>query len=91
MQDHQRQSPPVHRQVLKRRRLTDGRAGLKGAVPPRFIVPEREDRPGRTVAIERRPESTNCMLESIKTSWASSDDPVDLALEIEDTCGEISL
>ena len=77
--------------MLKWRRPTDGRAGLKGAVPPRFIVPEREDRPGRPAAIERRPESANCMLESIKASWASSDDPVDLALEIEDTCCEICL
>ncbi|MER3357952.1 MAG: hypothetical protein RLQ73_28830 [Hoeflea sp. D1-CHI-28] len=77
--------------MLKRRRPTDGRAGLKGAIPTRFIVPEREDGPGRPVAIERRPQSANSTLESIKASWASSDDPVDLALELEDTCGEIRL
>lgn len=31
------------------------------------------------------------MLETIKTTWATSDDPADLALEVEDTSGEIRL
>ena len=68
MQDHQRHSPAAHQKVLKRHRPTDGRTGLAGTIPTRFIVPEREDGPGRPVAIERRPEGTNCMLESIETA-----------------------
>jgi len=31
------------------------------------------------------------MLETIKTAWVTSDDPADLALEIEDASGEIRL
>lgn len=43
-------------------RPTDGHTGLVGTIPPRFIVPEREDGPGRPVAIERRPQNAHCML-----------------------------
>jgi hypothetical protein len=91
MQDHQRQSPPAHRQMLEWRRATHGSASLIRAIPSRLLEPECKDRSSRAVAIERCPQSTNCLLEANKAAWVTSDDPTDLTLELEDTNGEIRL
>lgn len=77
--------------MLKRRCPANGRPGLIRAIPSRFFEPEREDRPGCPVAIERRPEGSNCSFESIETVRVTSDDSADLALEVEDACGDIRL
>jgi len=63
MQDHQHQSAPADRQVLKRRGMTYGRPGLEGAMPSRLIQPERQDGSGRAVLVEWCPQRTKCIFE----------------------------
>lgn len=77
--------------MLKRRSPANGRPGLKGTIPSRFIEPEREDRPNCPVAIKQRPQSVNCLLQSTETARVTFDDPAELALEVEDPRSEIFL
>lgn len=91
MQDHQHQSAPADRQVLKRRGMTYGRPGLEGAMPSRLIQPERQHGSGRAVLVEWCPQRTKCIFELNAAIRTLSYETFCLPLQSKNALGKIHI
>lgn len=74
--------------MLERRIRADGRSRLKRTVPPRLLEPEGQNGPRRVHPIKRHPQLANGMLQAHATIVMALENPLYLALKVENACHE---